>query len=477
MSLTLTALLEQPPGIDGLTRALVAAGPALRVRLVADGALVQLRDEDGHLVATVRAAEWQATAAEAERVLDVPLPDEAPAQPWWVEARATTRGRAEYGARGVVRRFGDCLVEYHGGVVREPLEHLPPLESFLRAGTDDPVTAAVTEHTAVVVEDRPLVSASPWLMEALALHARARRGVQIVTPPGARVTRPMAELLTTPLVRWVVAEGTGHRDGLSAEPLSWDPEYGFVSPRPGTRRAFPPRSEPDPDEDEHQLLVSLKTTHPADADLELGAAVELLAEHLAGGPPALLGVNEPLSTEWDRAVLTRIARRRSPGPTWMAFSGAPGPVWAGGTRPFQGTMRTRRIPDGVRETVTFSVSFPGEEAPPLDAVAEVASELVQDGCLHAMEVRRGRGPADLTRRPFLTGAMTPAAIALGMEPLERLGRSEMLNGPVPVTPLGPWLAPGAWYDLQDRQAQTPDPWYRMSLLLEQLRRPPASAHR
>ncbi|WP_051043040.1 DUF6177 family protein [Nocardiopsis xinjiangensis] len=332
MSLTLTALLEQPPGIDGLTRALVAAGPALRVRLVADGALVQLRDEDGHLVATVRAAEWQATSAEAERVLDVPLPDETPAQPWWVEARATTLGRAEYGARDVVRRFGNYLVEHHGGVVREPLEHLPPLESFLRAGTDDPVTAAVTEHTAVLVEDRPLVSASPWLMEALALHARARRGLQIVTPPGARVTRPMAELLTTPLVRWVVAEGTGHRDGLSAEPLSWDPGYGFVSLRPGTRRAFPPRSEPAPDEDEHQLLVSLKTVHPADADLELGAAVELLAEHLAGGPPALLGVNEPLSTEWDPAVLTRIARRRAPGPAWMAFSGAPGPVRAGGTR-------------------------------------------------------------------------------------------------------------------------------------------------
>ncbi|WP_051043038.1 DUF6177 family protein [Nocardiopsis xinjiangensis] len=131
----------------------------------------------------------------------------------------------------------------------------------------------------------------------------------------------------------------------------------------------------------------------------------------------------------------------------------------------------------MRETVTFSVSFPGEEAPSLDPVAEAASELVQNGSLHAMEVRRGRGPADLTRRPFLTGAMAPAAVALGVEPLERLGRSEMLNGPVPGTPLGPWLAPGAWYDLQDRQAQTPDPWYRMSLLLEQLRRPPASAHR
>lgn len=64
-----------------------------------------------------------------------------------------------------------------------------------------------------------------------------------------------------------------------------------------------------------------------------------------------------------------------------------------------------------------------------------------------------------------------------MEPLERPGRSEILNGPVTSTPLDPWLAPGAWYDLEDREADTPDPWYRMRLLLEQLRRPRTSDHR
>ncbi|WP_239647094.1 DUF6177 family protein [Nocardiopsis salina] len=292
MSLTLTALLEQPPGIDGLTRALVAAGPELRVRLVSDGAFVQLRDEDGHLVATVRAAEQQTTSAEAERVLDAELPGDLPAQPWWVEARATTWGVARRGAGEVVRRLCASLVRHHGGVVHEPEYHPSIPGSVPLATPTDPVTAAVTEHTAVLVEDRPLVPASTWVMEALAAHARERRGVQIVTSPGARVTRSLAELLTTPLIRWVVAEGGGHRDGFSAEPLSWDPAYGFVSPQPGTQRAFPPRSEPDPSEDEHLLKVSVKAIHPADPDVQLGSTVEFLAEGLVGGPPALMGANE-----------------------------------------------------------------------------------------------------------------------------------------------------------------------------------------
>ncbi|WP_394296534.1 DUF6177 family protein [Nocardiopsis salina] len=46
-------------------------------------------------------------------------------------------------------------------------------------------------------------------------------------------------------------------------------------------------------------------------------------------------------------------------------------------------------------------------------MAEAASELVAAGSLEVMEVRRGRGPAELTRRPFLTGATVPAAFALG----------------------------------------------------------------
>lgn len=60
------------------------------------------------------------------------------------------------------------------------------------------MVVALTEEAAVVVEDRPVVPFSPWLADALAAHARQGRGLQLVTPPGSRLTEAVATLLTAP---------------------------------------------------------------------------------------------------------------------------------------------------------------------------------------------------------------------------------------------------------------------------------------
>lgn len=448
MSRTLVALLEHPPGVPGLTRALTAAGPALRVRLAADGALIQLREETGRLVASVQAAQRLAASAEAERLMGTALPDTLPAQPWWVETRTTDAGLANPATRQAMRRFADTLVEWYGGLVWHPEEHLPEPHGFPLHDTGHPAVSALTEEAAVVVEDRPLVPVSTWLADALAVHARQGRALQLVTPPDSRLTEPLATLLTAPLARWAVTDGDGFRDGFSGRPLHWDERYGLIADPPGTPVEDSPLwTEPTPEETDHQLQITLKADHPAEANLTLGRTVELLTETLAGASPSLFGPTEPATLAWETGALTGLCRNRAPRPSWLAFTGPAASVRPQGVHAFCGTLRVRRTREGVRETVRLTVSHPPEQEPDLSALAPLVRELTDRGVLHVMEVRRRRGRADLTRSPYRTGAPEPVGVALGVETIAALGVDRALDAPVRAVPVGPPLTPAVWYDL------------------------------
>lgn len=82
MTHDVVALLERAPTMRGLTRALVQAGPDLRVRSIAEGAVIQLRDGSGRLVAAVQAAQKLASPSEADRLLAFGVSDDLPAQPY-----------------------------------------------------------------------------------------------------------------------------------------------------------------------------------------------------------------------------------------------------------------------------------------------------------------------------------------------------------------------------------------------------------
>ncbi|QBI52232.1 hypothetical protein [Streptomonospora litoralis] len=93
MTHDVVALLDRRPTMRGMTRALVQAGPKLRVRTVADGAAVELRDDSGRLVAAAQAAQRVRVADEVYRLLGADeVGERLPAQPWWVEARGTETG-------------------------------------------------------------------------------------------------------------------------------------------------------------------------------------------------------------------------------------------------------------------------------------------------------------------------------------------------------------------------------------------------
>ena len=46
----------------------------------------------------------------------------------------------------------------------------------------------VTDDVAVVMQDRPVVGLSAWLLDAAAAAEAEGRDVQLVTPPGVRIT-------------------------------------------------------------------------------------------------------------------------------------------------------------------------------------------------------------------------------------------------------------------------------------------------
>ncbi|GAA0990111.1 hypothetical protein GCM10009551_048140 [Nocardiopsis tropica] len=465
MSHDAVALLADAPDRRALIDALAAAGRDLRVRLVADGALVELVDEGGRVVAAMQAAQKLALSAEAERLLADGIADDLPAQPYWVEARGADLPGAD--TAGVVGRFARRLAERLGGSVWEPAPGLDRRDPFLEGATGHPAVTALTEQAAVVVQDRPLVPLSPWIVDVLARHGRRGLRLQVVTPSTSRITHALHSFLMSPAARWVVqAPGGSYYDGFSGVRLRWDEREAFTVD--GDARADgPPEAFRADDADRGcQLHVDLNVEHPADNGLVLGRSVELLAERLGGGPPAVWGTAEPLPQEWRRAVFTRTVRNRAPGRTWAAFSGPPGGAREDGVRPFAGTVRVSRTSFGVREAITFAVGYPEGAEPDLSVLPSLVGELTERDVLRTMTVRRVGGRADLTYAPHWAGLPLPVGMALGQEAVAVIGTARALGAPVRPLPFGPPLTPAFWYQVGTGVEH--DSWVRFRGLMAHL---------
>ncbi len=465
MSHDAVALLADAPDRRALIAALAAAGPDLRVRLVADGAVVELRDGDDRVVASLQAAQRLALSSEAERLLSDGIADDLPAQPYWVEARGAELPDAD--TASVVGRFVRDLAGRLGGEVWEPDSALVRGAPFLEGATDHPAVTALTERAAVVVQDRPLVPMSPWIVDAMARHGRRGLRLQVVTPSTSRLTHALHSVLRSAAARWVVQTPDGsYYDGFSGVPLRWDGREAFTVDG-DARAGGPPEAFRADDADRgHQLHVDLNVEHPADNGLVLGASVELLAERLGGAPPAVWGTAEPFAQEWRRAVFTRTARNRAPGQTWAAFSGPAEGLREDGVRPFAGTVRVSRTAFGVREAITFTVGFPEGEEPDLSALPPLVGELTERDVLRTMTVRRSGGRADLTYAPHWAGLPLPVGMAVGQEAVAAIGTGRALGAPVRPLPFGPPMTPAFWY--QVGTGVEDDSWVRFRELMAHL---------
>jgi hypothetical protein len=320
---------------------------------------------------------------------------------------------------------------------------------------------AVTDKVAVVVQNRPVVPLTAWLVDAASACARMRQGLQVLTRSDSRITLPLRNALAGPGCRWVVREpgDTGFFDGLSGMPLAWDGSCFSVSRDRAAAGPSPTFAQPVPDLGAH-LLLDVKLLHEATTDLVLGGAVETLARVLAGGAPAGWGIAEPAVNPWDRAGLTDLCRRRTPRSTWVMFTGS-------GERRFIGGLLVSRVTSGVKEEITFLVGHPPGEEPDLDPLPDLAAEFADEGVLLSMSVLRTLGRTDLTYPARWCGAPAPVGLAVGPEGVREVGLDHALAAPTRGRPLGPEHAPAVWYALGDGRDSSA--WTDLSELLRHVR--------
>lgn len=330
-----------------------------------------------------------------------------------------------------------------------------------------PVVDVLTDRVAVVVQDRPVVPLSTWLSDVLAQCVEGDLGLQVVSPPRARLTLPLRAALARTGGQWVVGDAAGgYYDGRSGAVLHWD-GGAFVptverAGEPSLAAAFAPAGPPPG----VQLAVSLCTRHPATDRLVLGGAVEAVARALAGGPPAAWGSAEPAASRWSRTGLTELCRRRAPRRSWLVVAG-------GADRPLVATLVVRRTTAGVEEQVDVGVGYSDGEPVPLGALADLAAELVVGHALDSMLVQRCPGRPDLTTPPRWEGLPVPVGLALGPAATREISpdRLRRIAGQVTSRTVGGSGRLGTWFEFGDGLAVSA--WQGLERLVGDLRGDPS----
>ncbi|MFF1450667.1 DUF6177 family protein [Streptomyces sp. NPDC058274] len=464
MTKDVIALTPKMPDLRTLLAGLYAGGPDLGVNTLADGAVIQLCAPDGRPLVSVEAPVLVQVPGEAFRLLgsDVPVPF------WWTEARAST-AVAEGGR--LAGSFAGRLATVLGGAVWPPeaaSTDVVPLTTDVSAvpvpTTSAPAVDVLTAEAAVVIQDRPLVAMTSWLTDALRDATAADRALQIVTPPTTRLTLPTRTALHGHPNRWVIQDPEhGFYDGLSGAVLHW--KGGTFIPvldendAASVAEAF---TAATPATGERQLVLSLRTRHPADADLVLGHALETAWQHLTGAPPAGWSTAEPVNLPWSTRQLTDLARTRAPRPTWLIAVGHP-------DRPAIATLRVTRTPAGVEEDITLTLGYGKDETPPLDTIEPLAAALCAEHGLTSMLTSLRTAHRDLTIPPHFGTPPIPVSFTLGPEPVQDIGPDQALRPLHNLSPtrLGPPSQPALHYLLGD--GTDPRTWNTFQQLTQHLK--------
>ncbi|MFE7276730.1 DUF6177 family protein [Streptomyces sp. NPDC057623] len=453
MTKDVIALTPKMPDLPTLLAGLYAGGPNLGMNTTADGAVVQLCAPDGRPLVSVEAPILIQVPGETARLLGHAVEE---GSVWWTEARAST-AVAEAGR--LAGSFAGRLATVLGGTVWPPeaaTTDVVPLTTDVSAipvpATGTPAVDVLTATTAVVIQDRPLVAMTSWLSDALRTATAADRALQIVTPPTARLTLATRTALRGLPNRWVVQDPEhGYFDGLSGAVLHW--KNGTFTPihddKGNTKvaEAF----TPTPYTGERQLILTLRTRHPADPDLVLGRALETTFRRLTGAPPTGWSTAEPVNLPWSTRQLTDLARTRAPQPTWLIAIGHP-------DRPALAIIRVLRTPAGVEEDITLTLGYGKDETPPLDAIEKLATELDAQHNLATLLTALRTARRDLTAPARLEYPPIPVAFTLGSDKARTIGRahaSHPPHGPMPVRlgralhyALGDGTDPKAWTTFQ-----------------------------
>ena len=467
MTKDVIALTEKMPDPVTVLAGLYAGGPDLRINTLADGAVTQLCTPAGHPLVSVEVPLLLQVPGEVTRLLGPQT--QAPGAPlWWTEARAST-ALAE--AESLAGSFAGRLATVLDGTVWPPeaahTDVVPLSAETIAATAPDatpPAVDVLTDQAALVIQDRPFIAMTSWLSDALSTAITTGRALQIVTPPHTRLTLPTRTALGGHPHRWVVQHSpTSYYDGLSGAELHWtDGAFTPVKNTDGTTRsadAFTSPSNNPTAQGEQQLLLSVRTLHPATESLLLGTALETAFRHLTGAAPAGWSTAEPINLPWSKRQLTELARARAQRstPTWLIAIGAP-------EHPSIATTRIAHTPAGIEEHVTLALGYGPEEAVPLTALPDLAETLAVGHGLTSLLTTLRTARRDLTVPPHLELPPLPVSFTLGPDPVRDIGvphAEDPSRTPVPIR-LGPATAPALHYPLGD--GTDPEAWTRLQQL-------------
>ncbi|MFI6687053.1 DUF6177 family protein [Streptomyces sp. NPDC050485] len=450
MTKDVIALTPKMPDTWALLAGLYAGGPDLAVDTGHDGAVVQLCAADGRPLVSLEAPLLVQVPGEAERLLGGQVP--SPQGPfWWTEVRASTAlPEAERLAGSVAGRLTMLL----GGTAWPPgaasTEVVPvgqdgEVSARPATGGAHPTVDVLTESTAVVICDRPVIALSAWLSHILRATAESRRALQIVTPPGVRLSLPLRTALTGVPNRWVVKDpDCGYYDGLSGAVLRWqDGTFAPAAAESGEGVVAEAFSSPALTS-ERQLIVAFRTVHNADENLVLGRALETAWQSLTGAAPAGWSTAEPVNLPWSARQLTDLARERAPEPTQLLAVGDP-------ARPALAGLRVTRVERGVAADATLTLGYGADEAPPLDAAESLAKTLAAEHGLTHMLVSLRRARRDLAVPAHFEAPPIPVSYTLGAEGVRGAGLAHAQRPPLALRPtqLGPAAEPALHYVLGD----------------------------
>lgn len=474
MTKDVIALTERMPDAWSVLAGLLSGGPDLRVQAAGDGAVVQLCDAEGRPLVSIEAPLLLQVPGEAVRLLGREVPGDGPV--WWTEARAST---AVPQAAELAGTFAARLQMLLGGSVwpqdapgtADPSKPVDTsgITAVPAQAAAQPAVDVLTDHVAVILQDRPVVAMTSWLSEALRATLESNRGLQIVTPGHCRLSLPTRSLMTTAMPsRWVVQdEKVGYYDGLSGAVLRWQDGMFVAATDENGETAVAPAFTDVQRTDERQVSVSFRTLHQPEAHLVLGGALEAAWQALTGELPTGWGTAEPANLPWSRRQLTDLAYERAPQPTWTVVVGSP-------ERPAVATLRVVRTPDGVEEDITLTVGYGAGEKPPLDAVPQLAEELATRYGLRSMLCHLREARRDLGVPPCFERPPVPFAFALGAGEVRELGVARAGRTPLAEAPvrLGAAARPGFYYPLGD--GETVEGWTGLEALMRHLKGADAS---
>lgn len=442
MSYDVVALVSGRPDEQAIVDALQDVDGELRLHWHKDTDLLQVRDENGRLLATLEPGQEVERTDDVLRLLGEDVVAGLPHSCWWVEIRA----RPDEQGREVAHRFADRLALRLGGAVWTS----GAADFDLWEETEHPAVERTADRALLVVQDREVVSFSSWLSDTVATHG-GEKMLQVLTPSTSRLTYGARTFLTSASGRWVVRNEDGdHFDGLTGLALHWDETHGF---RPAKEPFGLNWAKKHPDTAPvsgflvdfaetagTHLVVESSFLHTDPFAPALGLATQIIIEHLTGAEPSVWGPHEPALMSWDRERLVDMALLRRPRP-WILYLSGP---W--GRKPaFSGQSHLSWRGSRVLERISVVIGFESGSTVPFEMLPSLVETLAEAGLLESLRVRRLPGRADLTYEPVWAGPAVPVGIAIGPERLRRVGLAAAQAGPIRGTPLGKDEEQAIWY--------------------------------